>query len=240
MDVEQAYEHGAELSIVSDGLVYGDLMGVSDEDSFAYGQALRNMATTKGFHHIKFLRVQDILQPVETVEISREKYLETVPSLRKELGSFLGSAFDVQHELNTNPDTQLTYRSFVDLLTNDMPFRRNFDQGILEDERRYDDEVRRLAVAMVERLVAYESLLRKSFPDFIRLSIHRSTGKEKIYIPLLPREGDFGKNPWNCSVARMANGEIRTGYRKDFSGVFDLVECDGKPYYFVERSLPVA
>lgn len=34
----------------------------------------------------------------------------------------------------------------------------------------------------------------------------------------------------------MANGEIRSGYAKEFSQEYDLVEQDGQPYFFKERS----
>ncbi|EKG10494.1 Monooxygenase FAD-binding protein [Macrophomina phaseolina MS6] len=243
-DIESVYAPGARLCIVSDGVVYGDLMGVLDRDAFRYGEELRALAMTKACRHIEFVRVMDVLERRGgsaggfAGDISAEQaYQSAAPGLRAELErSFLDRAFDVDRELEANPNTRLTFAGFVKLLARDMRWGRHFDRALLDDKRQYDKAVEEVARAMVRRLVAYENLLREKFADYVRLSIHPSKkGDEKIYIPLLPRKDDPGMNPWNCCVALMANGEVRTGYSEDFAEKYDLVRWDGRPYYFKEK-----
>ena len=58
--IAAVYQPGAKLTIISDGLVYNDLLCVSDRDTFAYGEALREMAVEKGFTHLDFSRLRDL------------------------------------------------------------------------------------------------------------------------------------------------------------------------------------
>lgn len=68
------------------------------------------------------------------------------------------------------------------------------------------------------------------------MSIHQSTGKTKISIPLLPYDSKSRGTPWHCSVAVLGTGEIRTGHSEEFRKKYDVIERDGRPYYFRERS----
>ncbi|KAL1615018.1 hypothetical protein SLS56_011962 [Neofusicoccum ribis] len=211
-------------------------MGVADSDSFQYGESLRSLAARKRFRYITFLRVPDILSQESGPTTSRDAYLTAVPYLRKQLETFLNPHINIESEIDGNEDTMLTYQSFVALLAKDMPWRDDFDKNLLQDERRYNQEVKKLAECMVKRLIAYERLLYEKFANSIRLSIHLSTGQKKIYIPLLSGKAFSRMNPWNCCILVMANGEIRSGYAKEFSQEYDLVEQDGQPYFFKERS----
>jgi Pyoverdine/dityrosine biosynthesis protein len=79
-------------------------------------------------------------------------------------------------------------------------------------------------------------LIKVTLDGHIRLSIHPSIGKNKISIPLLPHEGNFGDMPWHASVLVLSNGDIKTGDAKDFRDHFEIVNKNGRPYYFRERS----
>lgn len=136
-------------------------MGVLDRDSFEYGQELRALAAAKGCHHIEFLRVMDMLDPGKgsgggdlAVDISADAYLSAVPAMRADLERlFLDRAFDVERELETNPDTQLTYSGFAKLVAQDMRWGRNFDHALLDDTHKHDQAVEKVARAMIRRLV---------------------------------------------------------------------------------------
>lgn len=42
--------------------------------------------------------------------------------------------------------------------------------------------------------------------------------------------------PWHCSIAVTAKGQFRTVHASEVRSNFDLVEKDGRPYYFRDRS----
>ncbi|KAH7345808.1 Pyoverdine/dityrosine biosynthesis protein-domain-containing protein, partial [Pyrenochaeta sp. MPI-SDFR-AT-0127] len=61
-NIKAVYNHGAEVHITSDGLVYNDCLGVSDEVVWDYGEAVRQMAGEHDLHHLHFIRLWDLLK----------------------------------------------------------------------------------------------------------------------------------------------------------------------------------
>ncbi|KAF3036172.1 hypothetical protein E8E12_004274 [Didymella heteroderae] len=81
--IEDIYSPGAILTLVSDGLVYNDLLGVSDHTVWTYGQSLRRLSKLKGYTHIEFARLKDLFGiPSLRDEIDDMAYTATAPSIR--------------------------------------------------------------------------------------------------------------------------------------------------------------
>jgi pyoverdine/dityrosine biosynthesis protein Dit1 len=80
--------------------------------------------------------------------------------------------------------------------------------------------------------------VKKSFPHYLRLSIHQSTGAKKVSINLLPTKTSF-TTPWHCTVAFLADGTLISGPKGDFEkdGRFELVSENNRPSYFRETSV---
>jgi alpha-ketoglutarate-dependent taurine dioxygenase len=89
---------------------------------------------------------------------------------------------------------------------------------------------------MLKRGEAFARAMRENFQDHVRLSIHPSTGEDKISINVLP----LGKTmtPWHNTVAFKLDGTLIAGHRHEFQQMSDmeLVYEDGRPSYFRERS----
>ncbi|KAL0783397.1 hypothetical protein CaCOL14_001303 [Colletotrichum acutatum] len=90
---------------------------------------------------------------------------------------------------------------------------------------------------MLQRGDAFARAVRENFRDHIRLSIHPSTGENKISISPLPTSSYY-TTPWHCSIAFDLSGAITTGPRADFENdpKYELVYEDGRPSYFREKS----
>lgn len=71
----------------------------------------------------------------------------------------------------------------------------------------------------------------------IRLSIHRSTGKNKISVPLIPQPGGFGLTPWHSAPLVTAQGEFRTRPSSELRDPrkYEIVKQNGKPYFVREK-----
>lgn len=82
---------------------------------------------------------------------------------------------------------------------------------------------------------AFAGAVKERFPNHLRLSIHQSTGQDKISLSLLNTKSGF-TTPWHCSVALMADGEWLSATMGDFKAdqLLELVEEDGRPSYFRE------
>lgn len=83
---------------------------------------------------------------------------------------------------------------------------------------------------------AYAKLIREVYPDYVRLSIHPSSGATKLSMPLIPQPSGFSMSPWNCAIAVSARGTFRTAHVSDLRETHDLVLKKGTTYCFRERS----
>ncbi|KAM0351065.1 hypothetical protein ACHAPU_002846 [Fusarium lateritium] len=232
--IGQFYEPGAELTIISDGLVYNDLLGISDQETWRYGLALRAMAERKAFSHLGFSRLQDLVAvknlPEELVELT---YVANATNFRRTLFNVYGrdGEIDIDHEIATNPDTLMTYKGYSRFLKSDLQYIFGAPTGGV----RYRKDVKYLAKQMLVRGYAFAGAVKARFPHHLRLSIHQSTGEHKISLSLLNTKSGF-TTPWHCSVALMADGEWLSGLMNDFKAdrLLELVEEDGRPSYFKE------
>ncbi|KAF4467009.1 ABC1 transport [Fusarium albosuccineum] len=228
------YEPGAELTIISDGLVYNDLLGISDQETWRYGSALRAMAERKAFSHLAFSRLQDLVAvknlPEDLVELT---YVANATNFRRTLFNVHGrdGDIDIDHEIATNPDTLMTYKGYSRFLKSDL----QYIFGTPTSGKRYRKDVKYLAKQMLIRGYAFAGAVKARFPNHLRLSIHQSTGEHKISISLLNTKTGF-TTPWQCSVALMADGEWLSALMSDFKAdrLLELVEEDGRPSYFRE------
>ncbi|EXL40586.1 hypothetical protein FOCG_16994 [Fusarium oxysporum f. sp. radicis-lycopersici 26381] len=232
--IGQFYEPGAELTVISDGLVYNDLLGISDQETWRYGSALRAMAERKAFSHLSFSRLQDLVAvkglPNDLNELT---YVANATNFRRTLFNKYGrdGDLDIDHEIATNPDTLGTYKGYCRFLKSDL--QHIF--GPAKSSAKYRKDVKYLAKQMLIRGYAFAGAVKARFPNYLRLSIHQSTGEHKISISLLNTKSGF-TTPWHCSVVLMTDGEWLSGLTVDFKAdrLLELVEEDGRPSYFRE------
>jgi hypothetical protein len=84
---------------------------------------------------------------------------------------------------------------------------------------------------------SFTKLLEDKCPEYVRLSVHPSSGAEKLSVPLLVQEnGGFPKTPWHCTVAVAINGSYLAVHSKEVRGTHNLVFRDGQPYFYREKS----
>ncbi|KAI0839473.1 Pyoverdine/dityrosine biosynthesis protein-domain-containing protein [Hypoxylon sp. FL0890] len=230
------YKPGARLMIVSDGLVYNDLLGVADRDVWAYGEALRALRATKDFQHIEFCRLRDIVQVDVPNELDEIRYVANATNFRHALlKQFSRPDYDVSLRISEDEDTCLTYRGYIKFLENDLQNVYPIGEG--RSKSKYKRGVEYIARQMLIRGDAFARAVRERFPDQLRLSIHASTGENKLSINLLPTDTMF-TTPWHCSIAFRLDGTTVTGHRSEFDAddTFELVYEDDRPSYFREKS----
>ncbi|KAI8625963.1 Pyoverdine/dityrosine biosynthesis protein-domain-containing protein [Xylariaceae sp. FL1651] len=228
-NISASYESGAEILICSDGLVYNDLMGVSEEAVWEYGEALRAMVAIKELRSIKFLRLWDLLEhpsrrfDQENQSKAKSYYLEHASCIRRELLYRYGDAqFDASTAVKTDRDWATTHAAYVDVLA-----------------RKTAENPETIATQMIQRGKAYGAALRANLPGYVRLSIHDSAGKGKLSLALIPNpqeKGSVGLMPWRSVIAVDADGSYRTVYPSQVQDTHELIYKDGRPYFFRIKS----
>ncbi|KAK3689021.1 Pyoverdine/dityrosine biosynthesis protein-domain-containing protein [Podospora appendiculata] len=217
------YTPGAELTIISDGLVYNDLLTVPDRDVWAYGQALRALTIEKEFKHIKFSRLNDLLQTDIPGELDEIAYIANATNFRRALlNKFSRPDWDPSEEIKRSEDTCLTYRGYIKFLETDL--ENVYPVGPVRSKSKFKRGIELVAKQMLTRGDAFARAVRERFPTHVRLSIHRSTNKTKLSISLLPTQSRW-TTPWHCALAVTADGTIQTGPSSQFAAdpAFELV-----------------
>jgi len=190
--IGDVYLPGAKFTVISDGLVYNgrsrskhpssfgsrsgltsqcapeDLLGIPDRDTWAYGEALRTMAVQKGFIHINFSRLKDLVNFPLPERLEEITYVANATNFRRFLFNKYGKDdLDIDHEISTIPDTQLTYLGYRRFLESDL--RYIFPLGKDRSNHRYKKDVKYLAKQMLIR--GYVSTSQLPFRGFQEVDI---------------------------------------------------------------------
>ncbi|KAF7163249.1 hypothetical protein CNMCM5623_008270 [Aspergillus felis] len=238
-NIGRVYEPGADVYISSDGLVYNDILGVPDETVWEYGEALRRMAVEKELHHVKFIRLFELLEhpwiPLTSAEQAKSYYLAHAQCLRRELMyRFEDRSFDADIAIRNDNDTCLTYRGYIKFLTKDLA--PQMDTQYTSKKARAA-HIAQIARSMIVRGKMFAAAIKANRADYVRLSIHESNGAKKLSISLVPQvRGALGYTPWHSSIAVGADGTFRTVHAEDVRETHELVYKNGQPYYFREKS----
>ncbi|KAF2270327.1 acetyl-CoA synthetase-like protein [Lojkania enalia] len=233
--VGDVYAPGAKVTIISDGLVYNDLLCIPDRDTWAYGEALRAMSVQKGFDHIDFSRLRDLVNFPLPQKLKEITYVANATNFRRFLFNKYGKEdLDIDDEIATNPDTRMTYLGYRRFLESDLQYIFTLGEG--RTSNGYKRDVKYLAKQMLIRGYAFAGAVKAAFPRHLRLSIHQSVGEHKVSMSLLNTKTGF-TTPWHCSIALMADGEWISAPKGDFEKDprLEIVYENGRPSYFREK-----
>lgn len=132
-----------------------DLVGIPDEEAYDYGLRLRELAQEKKFSSIQFIRLMDLMGLGDGEKISKSDYLELVPTIRERLmsGDYFDQSFNIETELESNPDTKATFGGFFSRISEDLKWGKGLDAAVVADQAAYDAEVARVVKVMIQRLI---------------------------------------------------------------------------------------
>ncbi|KAK8876996.1 pyoverdine/dityrosine biosynthesis protein [Apiospora arundinis] len=241
--VRAVYSRGAELTIATDGLVFNDLVGIPNEDTWNYGEALVAIIEEKGFApNIKFARASELFGDMHTGPLNKQTYLALIAACRGRLMAEYGTpAEEVRKRIFADKDTELTYRGFIKFLKKDLqhgPMANSYSNGRVPQK-----EIKRVAMDMMIRSETFTKFIAARLPNAVRLSIHPSNGIAKITIPLVEVGSGSGtktplcRSPWHSVVAVSAKGNYRTVHAEEVRETHTLVrDKNGSPYYYREKS----
>lgn len=212
-----------------------DLLGVPDKDVWAYGEALRALALSKGFNCISFSRLRHLVNLAVPNELDEITYVANATNFRRALLNEYSRSDWSWEDAKQSEDVCLTYRGYIKFLETDL--ENVYPLGDVRTRSKYRKGIEYVARQMMARGDAFANAVTRKYSDSIRLSIHPSTGARKISISLLPTNTMY-TTPWHSTVAYMLDGTTTTGMRADFEkdDRLELVYQDGRPHYFREKS----
>lgn len=97
-----------------------DLLGVSDKDVWAYGEALRVLAVERGFTNIAFSRLQDLVSISLPNTLDEMTFVANATNFRLSLlNTFSRPDWDWE-DVSQGTDAHLTYRGYIKFLETDL------------------------------------------------------------------------------------------------------------------------
>ncbi|KAH6674834.1 Pyoverdine/dityrosine biosynthesis protein-domain-containing protein [Halenospora varia] len=228
--IQDVYKPGAQIFIVSDGLMYNDILGVDDNEVWTYGQTLRQLAKDNSLDNLNFLSLHDLID--DDGLMSQKYYLENAKRFRDTVTSrYLPEKFDVDSEIASDPDAALTYRGYIKFLELDLA-KDNSDETKSQVKKRQEN----VAKSMIRRGKAFALAIAAKHPNYVRLSIHASTEADKLSMSVVPQEGRF-QTPWHSALVRAVNGTVHMAHASTVSALtHELIFVNGRPSHFRERS----
>ncbi|MGC1619179.1 MAG: isocyanide synthase family protein [Candidatus Acidiferrum sp.] len=215
-EIQAIHPPGARITICSDGLVFSDLVGVTDSDVNNYGERITQMIELLHLDSLETFHMQDLYDEAGSGEQMREwlcrHYAESNETIRE--------------RLHSNESQQALFNGIQRFLFE--------DQVEIEKEKsrtRIRSECKERTYEVVRRSDAWGRLVTDCFPASLRLSIHpQPPHSEKIGI-LLGESPDVWLTPWHA-VALKENGKFRLVKRREAVDLgASIVSNHGLPSY---------
>jgi pyoverdine/dityrosine biosynthesis protein Dit1 len=214
--IKRIYPPGAKITICSDGLVFSDLVGVTDADVRVYGKQIEAVIERTQLEFLETFHMQDLYDRAGSGEQMRDSlcrhYAEPIETVRE--------------RLHSNDSQKSLFNGIQRFLFE--------DRVVLEKNKsrtRIRSECKERTYEVVRRSDAWGRLLADCFPASLRLSIHpQPWHSEKIGI-LLGESKDVWLTPWHA-VALKEKGKFRfiKQVEAEAAGA-TVVLKDGQPSY---------
>jgi pyoverdine/dityrosine biosynthesis protein Dit1 len=216
-EIKELYPPGARITICSDGRVFSDLVGVTDDDVTAYGQEIDALIERIGARSLDTFNLEGLYE-VEDHEAMRERlrlhYAESLETIEKR-------AEDYPHHRTLFNGIQ----------------RFLFEDSIASETGKSRTQIRNeckdRAYKVIQRSDAWGKLIDDCFPTALRLSIHpQIPHSDKIGI-LLGDADEVWLTPWHGVAVRQPTGgfTLMQRHRAEELGA-EMVQRDGRPSHY--------
>jgi pyoverdine/dityrosine biosynthesis protein Dit1 len=186
------YDGGAQITICSDGRVFGDIVNVSDAKVNEYNEYIRQMIDKHNFTNLKIFTLDD--------HFDIKDFQEMRDDLRKKYGQSLDT---IRQQVLNNEHEKNLFNGLHKFIFEDLIF--SYGSASRSKIRKLSKEI---TYQVIQSSHAWSSLVTSIFPKTIRLSIHPySIGSGKISISLVP-SGSRWATPWHNVVLK-----DKLGYR---------------------------
>ena len=188
--IKQCYAPGARLTICSDGYVFNDIVGVSDENVAHYKQKLVAMCQDASLNDIYFF---DLLDAYNT---------NSLDELRSQLlEDYADDINHIKYLVKNNLVEQNLFNGLHRFLYDDFTYLWND-----KTKSQIRKKTHLKTYQTIQRSHAWSNLVKKFFPDAIRLSIHPySCASSKLSFQLLPSQNKWA-TPWHNVVVKYQHG----------------------------------
>jgi pyoverdine/dityrosine biosynthesis protein Dit1 len=183
--VSHFYAPGARITICSDGHVFGDVVGVSDNSVTAYRTSLWRMIRGANLTSLDLFGLDDAFGGTN------------YPKLRQTLEhNYASPVEELKASVRSDPSTQLLFNGIHRFMLEDALARREGETS----KTKLRNESKESAYQTIVRSNAWSRVVADNFPRAIRLSIHPQPPHSEKFGLRLMRSGDNWLTPWHGVV----------------------------------------
>jgi len=243
-EISTHHTAGAVIRIVSDGVVYQELLQREGYIPYRYSLELRRMVSELGLTHVTAVCPFELLDPssgVSEAKMTEEEYTARLPALHAEFNSHEVPGFDLEEALKTEIGTLRTYLGYTKFLEAEL-------EGQACIEMKDGKKVGKIAQTKARKAIAkkmliagakFSDIVSKRYPTAIRISCHAHGNAGPKYafdmLPGAPR----AITPWHNVIMHKADGSFAVEHFKSFNpSSYEFVHRYGRPYYLREHGAP--
>lgn len=220
--VSHFHKPGARVTICSDGHVFGDVVGVSDDSVTAYREHLAHMIKSSQFSSLDLFGLDDAFGGANYSKLRR--ILEE---------NYSASLSELKEKVRSEKSTRALFNGIHRFMFEDAVARCNGETS----RSRLRNDSKETAYQTILRSNAWSRVVAEKFPRAIRLSIHpQPPHSEKFGLQLVPTR-DGWLTPWHGVV--LDNGVKRYLVKRWDAEKMQasVVWRNGRPSHFVAPHL---
>lgn len=207
------YAPGVEISIVSDGYVFNDILWTGDDVVAQYKEESMDMARHAP---IKWYDLNDFYNG-NSLAAKRDSVVD----------QFGITGDELEKSILFNPDVNMLYRGMLKFMEEELAIKSYPSRNQLHKD------AKKVAREMMFRNEAYSNLVRNEFSDCIRLSMHPSVNNGTKYSFQLIPSKEARHSAWHSALVIKSDGTMATMHRKDAEAMgLELGYIAGRPFYY--------
>ncbi|MCI4671848.1 MAG: L-tyrosine/L-tryptophan isonitrile synthase family protein [Bacteroidia bacterium] len=215
-EIESIYKAGAQVTICSDGRIFSELVGVSDQDITAYVSEISRMIREFGLDHLHIVNLEDLSSGKSFGEM-REKILSEHAEPLEDLKLNIKNKAEMTHLFNG-------IHRFIS--------EDRMALGEPKSKTQVKKESKEIAIKVIQHSNAWTRFLANVYPEAIRLSIHPyPSNNRKIGIQLTKAEDNW-LTPWHGVITLNQNGYQLMKRKKAEEMGAALIRKDNRAYYY--------
>jgi pyoverdine/dityrosine biosynthesis protein Dit1/AcrR family transcriptional regulator len=220
-EIMDVYRPGARITICSDGRIFADLVGVSDEKVTNYTQHLKKLIQELQLNYIDIVNLEDLV-PAKSFEEARMDVIS----------AYAEPVVNLAEKLKGDKKFQQLFNGIHRFIIED---RLVMEPG--KSKTRIKEDSKHIALDVIMRSNAWTRFLSVFFPEAVRLSIHPySSHSNKIGIQIT-NAVDNWLTPWHGTMVLTKDGYTLMKKQDAEKLNAKLILKNNRPYYYSVTSL---
>ncbi|HLW41352.1 MAG TPA: L-tyrosine/L-tryptophan isonitrile synthase family protein [Flavobacterium sp.] len=215
-EIKSIYSPGASLTICSDGRIFSELVGITDELVTEYVENIKELITKLNLQHINIVNLEDLME-ADSFDQQRKKIIDT----------YAEPLEDLKNRRKMDTEFQNLFNGIHRFITED---RRVLYPNLSGTQIKKGAKL--IALKVIQNSNAWTRFLLYNFPNSIRLSIHPyNSHNDKIGVQLT-KATDNWITPWHGVIVLEKDGYILMKKSEAEKKGARLIMKNNQPYYY--------